>query len=1162
MVGIPSAGDRIDDWLIEGELGRGGMAVVLRVRHAETGALRALKLMLPAGRSEEVARRFRREFRALSRLDHPGVLKVYGGGLLDGRPWFVMELLEGQELGAAVETWREFPPAERVRRANDVLIQLGRALEYIHQRGLVHRDVTPSNIMMLPDGTTKLMDFGVVKEPGGELTHAGEVVGTVAYIAPEQIRGDHVDARADLYSLGAVFYLMLTGRRPFTARTLAGYMDKHLNRPVRPPRELIPTIPESANGVCVRLLEKDPAERFASATHLLHVLHAAPDQGAGPGTSSWTPPLVGRTNELSRIREALARIQGADAGPQQGSVIMVEGSPGMGVGRLAREAASMARQLGLAVSRGKNQDAGQDAFEGFRALYDDLVASYHLGASIPKALVATFGRESLAAERVERYAVLAEMGRLVGSSGPRLILCEDIHLADSGTVELTEYLARNLVGEGHPIVLLCTRTPNEEDDVDTLADFVSGASTNVPATHLELGAISNAAVEAVVLDVVEDSPQARALANRLHEAAAGNPFVVTEMLRDLVEDGTIEVDGGPMRGRIPYGVEEVQALALPVPSSLRDVLKDRLAPLSEHARMVALTLALSRHDLDLDLLVSVAGLEESSLLLAVEELLRSRLVRESRVGDRERFELDRGRLGDLLIGETTHEDVVSMHRRIGQVLEETYRRRTDAVVESLAWHFEQGEQPGKAFPYLLQAAAKLQQRSFVSEARGFLNRAVALEEEARSLLTLDEADRRLAELHLARAAVLLHVGQPDDAELAAREAHTLGTDLGDARLEVRTSTELGRHARRTSQFQTAEEWLRRALAKAEQIGDKRLQIVPLYEFGAVQWSRGDLEAARDYFVQAMAGSEAYQDAQALVLGANGLGIIALCKGQSAEARRYFSQSIDVAEHHGLMDRLVIARTNLVEVHHLTGNLRKGLDLADRAVAHARAVRHRYGIGMGLRYRVLILTDLGRLVEAEDNAVEAIRIQEELGNHEDVLAGRVVRIRALLSRGLLDEAHDEIHVALPLLDLYDAEGWGPLLYAWYARILAARGEVSGARDALVRAQKTPGRMWPHQRARLLLNLARVHVALGAKDRAHKLGEDALQIADSSGYRFYTMRARHLCAATGGDEVISARHLRVGDALARSLAANLDRDDGAAFLRMQGVKPRLRRWQGGT
>ena len=1162
VVGLPQAGDRIGDWEVVGELGRGGMAIVLSVVHVENGSSRAMKLMLPAGRPEDVARRFRREFRALSRLDHPHVLKVFEGGILDGRPWFVMEHLDGRELKEEVEEWRGLPPMERVRRANDLLIQVGRALEYVHGRGLVHRDITPSNIMVLPDGTAKLMDFGVVKEPGGELTHAGEVVGTVAYIAPEQIHGGHVDARADLYSLGAVFYLMLTGRRPFNARTLAGYMDKHLNRPVRPPRELVPTIPESANDVCVQLLAKDPADRFASATHLLHVLHAAPDQGAGPGTQDWTPPLVGRTAELSRLRERVARLAGADDEPPSGGVVVLDGRAGMGMGRMAREVAQIARQLGLPVSRGRNQDPGQDAFEGFRVLFDDLCAELNLAEGrVPETLAATFGRVPTPKDRIERYVVLAEVGRLVAAAGRRVVILEQMHHADRGTIELTEYLARNHVGAAsRPLLVILTRTPPEPGEPDPLADLLSGAATGVAPLHEVLGPISPAAVEELVLDVVEDSPQARRLAERLHGSGNGNPFVISEMIRDLVTQGVIDVPDGPMRGQLTPSLADLDALVLPVPSTLRDVLAERLAPLSYEARRVALALAVSRHHLDLDLLGPVTGMPEPDVIAAVDELISSRLVRERRVGDRERFELDRTRVADVLLQQTSPEVVERFHQRIGRVLEELYKRRTDVVVESLSWHFEQGDEPGKAFPYLLQAAEKVRKRSFVAEALSFLDRATALEPRARGLLTLDEADRRLANLELARSVVLMHLGQPEASEAEARRAHALAVDLSDDRLQVRTATELGCHARRTSRFEVAEDWLRQALARAEQLGDKRAQIVPLYEFGAVQWSRGDLEAARDYFVQAMAGSEAYQDEQALVLGANGLGIIALCRGQSAEARRYFSQSIEVASKHGLMDRLSVARTNLVEVYHLTGNLRKGLELADQAVAHAREVRHEYGIGMGLRYRVLILTDLGRLVEAEDNATEAIRIQQELGNPEDVLAAQVVLIRALLARGAQQPALSLLVQALALVPEFDSEGFEPLLHAWRSRILAAQGHLDEARESAVLARKAPGRMWPHQRARLVLNLARIHRGLGEDEAALKHAEEALRIADSSGYRLYAMRARQLCAQTATDETAAARHARVGDALARSLAANLDREDAAAFLRMQGVQPRLRRWTG--
>ncbi|NOY25769.1 MAG: serine/threonine protein kinase, partial [Oligoflexia bacterium] len=241
------------------------MATVLEVEHTASGARRALKLMLPVRRAHEVARRMEREFLALSRLDHPSVLKVYEAGLYQQRPWFVTEVLVGQELGVAVDLWRSLPPNRRFERAQRVLTRTAEALAYIHDRGLVHRDVTPSNIMLLDDGSVRLMDFGVVKDLGVDLTVAGEVVGTVAYIAPEQIVGGPVDARADLYALGAVLYLMLTGRRPFNARNLAGYLDKHLNRAPRPPRELAPTLPARLDEICLRLLQKDPDDRFASA---------------------------------------------------------------------------------------------------------------------------------------------------------------------------------------------------------------------------------------------------------------------------------------------------------------------------------------------------------------------------------------------------------------------------------------------------------------------------------------------------------------------------------------------------------------------------------------------------------------------------------------------------------------------------------------------------------------------------------------------------------------------------------------------------------------------------------------------------------------------------------------------------------------------------------
>ena len=1121
------------------------MAVVLDVQHEATGEARALKLMLPRAQGEAVARRFRREYRTLSRIDHPGVLKVYEIGSWNELPYLVMERLSGVVLKDAVEEWRELGTAERFARAESVLVQVASALDDIHRRGLVHRDVTPGNIMLLPDGSVRLMDFGVVKEPGAERTTDGEVVGTAAYIAPEQIQGGKVDGRADLYALGAVLYLMLTGRRPFNARTLAGYMDKHLHRAVRPPRELVPTIPTTLDEVCVRLLEKDPADRFSSAAHLLHALGVAPAPSAGGPAA----PLVGRTAEVAQIRDALARLAGdAEGGSwRRGGVVIIEGHPGMGRARLAEEVALTARSMGLPFSRARSQAPGQPAFSAFRGTYTELVTA--AGGRPSPALQAAFHPNPARPERVERWAVMAAMAELIGRAGPRVFLLEALDQADRPTIELTEYLIRNLVGAAQaPLLFVISRAiPGESDPLSSL---VGGESTGILPERITLGPLPAAAVEELLLSTVEDSEDVRVLAERLHREGDGNPFLIAEMIRGLRTEGVLAARPG-RKATLTLAPEELQERPLPVPSSVRHALIERLLPLPPAARRVAEVLAVARQELDLDALIAVTGLHEDAVLAGVEALSRADLLIEQGAGCVERFELARNRGRDVIQSQMSDDVRADLHRALGNHLERQFRYATGAVVENLAHHFEAGERPAKALTYLMRAAEKLATRTFIAEALSLLDRALSLEPDAREQIAIDEADHRLAELRLQRAQALFHLGRWAEGESEAHAAHDLAQGIDDDRLRSRIAAELAVQIRRLQRFEEAEAWLQRALKLADKTGDKRLALVPLYERGALHWARGDLETAHECFVTALANSEALEDERGLALGYNGLGLVALCRGASADARRHFEAAIEVSERHGLMDRLSVARTNLVEVFHLTGNIRKGMELAERAIAHAREVGHPYGMGLGLRYRAMLLADQGRIAEAIENAEEALRTQQSLNNPEEALTAQVMLLRALMNAGELDRASEIIESTLPTMALYDTEGFGPLVLAWRARIHVARGEPEAARADLATIAQSELRAWPYQQARLQLNIARVREELGERAVALQLAEDALRLADACGYRFYALRARLLAARVASDEAVASRHARVADALSRSLAANLDREDAETFLSIHGV-----------
>lgn len=1159
----PTPGSRVGGWDVVRLLGRGGMASVFEARWPETGERRAIKLMNPTGSAEEVERRFRREFRALSKLHHPNITSVYDWGWWtgvdaaarpggaqteapadheksEGRPYFVMEIVDGQDLRLAVEQWQELPAPERFERVRQVLIQVARALEYVHLRGLVHRDVTPANIMLLPDGTVKLMDFGVVKESGvTEFTAHGEVLGTVAYIAPEQINGERIDARTDLYSLGAVLYLMLTGRRPFNARTLAGYLDKHLHRPPRPPRELSPAVPPELEDICLRLLQKEPAERFASATHLLHVLEGADAGALQFDDGSWPPVLVARAEESAVLGQLVAASREG-----KGSIVLVEGAPGLGKSRMARLARDLARSSGVATLKIRASGAG-----GPLAAFGSLVETLRRETvQVPRTLQQLYGLE--AEDKIERYGVYAAFREMLSGSPPRLIVIEDAHEADDVGVELIEYLVRNTLSlASESLVWLITRAPGASDD--RFEGLRSGATTGVTPVLLPLRALGSAAVEELVLALLPDDGAARMLARRLHKEGDGNPAFINEMIRGLVEQGTIRPEDG--RARLTMDEATLQRIALPIPRSVRAGLVTRIDALTVNAREIAHVLAVGNQEMTLPLLSAASLLDEHAILTAVDELIDAGLVRERRVEGEEHIDLAQARVRDLLQAEVPPVARVRYHRRIGEALERTFRRRANLVVEALAWHFEQGEVPGKAYSYLLRAGQRLLGRSFVAEALGYLDRALNIEPDAREYITLDDADRLLAETLLQRAEALEHLGRWAEVGQALEQALELGKEISDERLLARVYTARGRRWRHDGDIAAAEIDHREALRLAERVSDPSLRVMPLHGLGGVHWVRGDLEGARRYWVEALAVGESVRDDRSLGWGYNGLGLIALCKGQAGEARRYFEQSAEVFERVGMLGALSVARVNLVEIHHFTGNLRRGLELAEKTCQLARETHHPLGMARGRHHKSLLLVDLGRYAEGLAEANAALEIARSLDDRDEEVVMHVSLIRAGWALADYELVRSCIAQVEPLMARHDAEGFAPLLLAWRARLAAHDKDHALAHTLLQEALDHPGTRWPYQECRLDLSLARAYAELGDHAEATRRAESAIRRADAAGFRYYSLKGHCLAAKHATDEAAVARHRRVADALARSLAANLGREDGERFIDVDWLQP---------
>jgi eukaryotic-like serine/threonine-protein kinase len=255
---------------LEHPLGQGGMARVHLGRDVELDRPVAVKLIAEALADDESFRaRFLREARLAARLSHPNVVQIYDVGEDKGRPFIVMEYVEGETLADELARAGPLAPADAVARAVDCCA----GLEHAHAAGLVHRDIKPRNLLRRHDGVVKIADFGIARaNDGTRLTEVGSVMGTAAYIAPEQAAGEEVTAAADLYALGAILYELITGTPPHGTGTASEILLRHHKAIVTPVRDLAPEVPPALEAIVMRCLARDPRYRPSSAAALAHAL--------------------------------------------------------------------------------------------------------------------------------------------------------------------------------------------------------------------------------------------------------------------------------------------------------------------------------------------------------------------------------------------------------------------------------------------------------------------------------------------------------------------------------------------------------------------------------------------------------------------------------------------------------------------------------------------------------------------------------------------------------------------------------------------------------------------------------------------------------------------------------------------------------------------------
>ncbi len=990
------------------ELSHEGMGQVLRVADTwrEDKQL-TLKLIRADWLNEPT---FRYEFAALCQLKHPNLITVYDFGFIPETQhyFYTMDSIEG-------ETLRDYAARQRATHPNDftwlypVAVQLCRVLHYIHTRGLIHYDVRPTNILITPREQVKLMDFGLVGEARGATSL--RIRGMPEYVAPEVIRGEAVDARADLYALGVTLYECVTGRLPFADDSRLTVLRHHLETQPPPPRHFTDAVPDGLQHIILKLLAKEPQQRYPHANAVVQAINAVSGLDFPLETSETRLGYVqsifcvGRETELTSLQDCLARAVQGEPG-----FALITGVEGVGKSRLLRELRLRAQLQGFIVIEARPSAETQSPLGLWTAVIREVLRYQRLTPEeslrwygpllarlLPELETVTLPDLPPVLED-SRAALFRLLSRILTSlDWPLVILLDDVHEADTESCEFFTDLLTTLT-YGRLLIALALRPadlPPGHPALAWMGDDAPRTLQHFPLTPFTRTQLSDFLRS--MFGAVEDE---EAWLDALYAASEGLPRRLELALHTLTDNDALSYDEG-----LGWHLAPVADAYLHVDYSA--FFQENLARLDVQTRDLLRWAALLGMEPDIRLLTQVSGVYPDQLMIKLDHAVQAHFLwRTTREGlPVYHFTADWVRA--WLIETWPAEARRAAHLRIAEKMERLYGAL--AAPDMLAWHYAQAGRAQRALELYRRAAQQAEQmRAFSAAARFYT---AALEQ----CLAQSEPDAQTQwELLAARAAVWEALGEweaqaqelqamvdvlsrwPDaqrEAWLLLRRARVedaLGRrpmalqgvrrarELAQAHalpdLEIEALIQEGRLLCLTDNYSESQDALERALTLAEERDARREQVEALRWLGETLRRQGNLTDAMGAYNRVLDMARWIGDLGFESDAYNALGVIT---DDLARKRDLYEASLELARHWRDQQRVTRAYNNLGLVYWRFGAYARARAYLEQAVALQRAHHLRASMVFSLESLARVCLAQGDLEMARSLAEEGLSLSRSL-----------------------------------------------------------------------------------------------------------------------------------------------------------------------------------------